>query len=120
VKLSKGETVFLSICAATLAIGILIPSISTGSKSEDFRACSDAGDAQGSYVSQYVNTEESQRFWVQSAFAKELRDISARNISSDLADRLVEDSIRIDKSKKFLPIMESMNEFCMANFDKDW
>jgi len=103
-----------------VTLGLSLSGCSKGTSSEDFRACSDAGDAQGSYVNQYVNTEESQRFWVQSAFARELRDISARDISPDLADRLLEDSIRIDKAKNFLPVMESMNEFCMANFDKDW
>lgn len=119
-KLSKRDILILSVLPAALAVMVVVPTFSKGASSEDFRACSDAGDAQASYVSQYVNTEESQRFWVQGAFAKELRDISARNITSELADRLIEDAIRINKSKKFLPIMESMNEFCISNFNKDW
>jgi hypothetical protein len=111
-----------------VVLGLSLGGCSNGTSDEDFRACSDASDSQTTYVTDYMATagigSKSEREWqvfqVQSAFAKELRDISARNISSDLADRLIKDSIRISKSEKFLPIMESMNEFCIANFNQDW
>ena len=115
-KLSKRDLLILSIIPVGLVVSTIISSSVGGAKQDDLRTCSDAKYAQEVYVQQYVNTEKSQMFWVQKSFAKELRDLTDRDISPELSEALMDDASRIENSDDFMPIKKLINEFCIAEF----
>ena len=104
----------------SVVLGLSLTGCSSGISTEDFRTCSDAKYAQELYLDEYMNTPESQRFWVQKSFAKELRDLTERDLNPDLSDALMDDANRIENSDKFLPIKERVNEICIGWFDNTY
>jgi hypothetical protein len=80
---------------------------------EDSRTCREAVYLQGIYIDRYVNTPNESDYWiVQADFAQQLNDLSGRRISYALNKALVEDSVQINNSKKFLPVMRETTSVC--------
>jgi hypothetical protein len=118
--MTKRDKIIFSMLIPVVGVSLWVGFTNQPGSDEDLRTCSDARFAHEQFIQEFINTEESQRFWSQKSVAKDLRDLTGRGISSSLKDALVADAYRIQDSDEDLPLLDQVSDFCNSNFGPTW
>ena len=110
-----------------LVLGLSLSGCVASTSREDLRTCQDANYFYGKLTQiqgldyRYSNTSDvSASFWGVRQLAKDLRDLSVRDISSELSDALLSDADRFVRDSSDVPLMTDLEEFCVSNFGEKY
>jgi hypothetical protein len=98
-----------------VVLGVSLTGCSGETATDDLRTCSDAKYAMGSNLQKYLDVLGQGGYILRLDYAKDLRDLTDRNISSKLSSALFSDAMRIETTEDVFDTPE-VSDFCNTNF----